>query len=121
MIAKIYYAKIISPYLKEKWFVDVYRNAHFGDGLIVLSHNNFRRYWVLMDITDASGVDDLERLFAKYNDEGDGANPLATSKGQERVRKSGTHHTSMSVLDIIKLGDKYFMVAGSGFKKVSMR
>jgi hypothetical protein len=126
MKALIYYGKLMSPTQlsgDSKWFHDVYMDAHHSEvgNTIKIPINKFKQYWALMGSEDVQGEDygELERLFSKYNS--DDGNPLGTDAGQQKVRVSGTHHTSMSVLDIIKIGTKYYMVAGQGWKIVEMK
>lgn len=120
MKAQIFYTKVFHPSeVVDSRFGDIYTKAHYGsESVINLPIEMFRKYWVLMATEWIGNEDYLERLFEKYNTDN---NPLGTDAGQQKVKKSGTHHTSMSVLDIIKIGSKYFMVAGAGFKKVNIR
>lgn len=113
MKASIYYNPFEHPNSSERadalyWLV---RN---NDGILPLSKNYFKK-WRFMGYEEVDQNKDLqkelERLFHKYNTEN---NPLGTMQGQKKVRELQAH-TSMSVQDIIKIGDAYFMVAPFGF------
>jgi hypothetical protein len=127
--AEVYYAKM---FVREH--PAVYMQLHSsGDEPVKISKTLFKKQWKKMS-KDKVMIDgkvlneELERMFAKYNDSGyaesvsysKGRNPLATPKGQKRVDKSGTSHTSMSVGDMVKVGDDVYMVAPHGFKKVEI-
>jgi len=56
-----------------------------------------------------------ERTFAKFNDYE--RNPLsAENDGQSIVSTSGTHHTSMSIGDIVVVGHLPYIVKNEGFE-----
>jgi len=58
--------------------------------------------------------DFLENLFHRFNSE---ENPLSTKEYQDKIEKLQAH-TSMSMGDIIKINDAYYMVDGNGFKEM---
>lgn len=57
----------------------------------------------------------LEGLFERFNSE---SNPLLVEEKQEYIKKNNLH-TSMSIADIIKLEDRYFIVSSCGFIDIS--
>lgn len=127
MIAKIYYSVMPNP-SEDKWWADnVYWKIHYNDddSPISIPKAKFVNYWRLMNSYKVEGGVDtaLNKLFAIFNDADHIANPnpLGTAKGQEKVRSSGTHHTSMSVADVIQIKSDYYIVAGTGFKKLILR
>lgn len=126
---EIFYSKKFRSEMPER----MYKSLGFsgGDEEVLVPKTFFKKNFVKMSkdkvMIDGNVLpEELERLFSKYNDGGyaedtpysKGRNPLATPKGQEKVHKSGTGHTSMSVGDIVKVDDDYYMVASAGFKKV---
>ena len=126
MIAKIFYS--INPHPSEdKWWADhFYRPLHEREDEkpMEVQFTKFNHYWKLMRYQNVAGDDVkvvLEKLFALYNDAGSEPNPLSSDEGQNRVRASGTHHTSMSVGDVVYLKGKYWIVAGVGFKELKVR
>ena len=58
----------------------------------------------------------LDMIFSRFNDE---SNPLSTKECQEKIKEKNSH-TSMTVGDIIKIDNEYYIVASMGFKKLSM-
>ena len=57
-----------------------------------------------------------ERIFHHLNFEE--TNPLGSVDGQDWIRSVGLHHTSMSVGDVVKRGNSYYVVMKEGFKKI---
>lgn len=57
----------------------------------------------------------LENLFVRFNSTD--VNPLQSEEAQKMIKQNKTH-TSMSLGDIIKLNDKYYMLGMLGFQKL---
>ena len=68
--------------------------------------------------TDAAKDDIVlaERMFAMFNS--DTVNPLGTPGGQQIIRSLDVGHTSMSMGDIVVIGETPFIVRGEGFEKL---
>jgi hypothetical protein len=65
-------------------------------------------------------LEQCESLFARFNDYL--RNPLsADNGGQANLRATGAAHTSMSVGDIVVIGDAPFIVRGEGFEALPWR
>lgn len=62
-----------------------------------------------------SKLDFAEKLFMIYNTD---SNPLSTKQGQERIRKLGAGHTSMSVNDFVVIDGSILIVDTLGFKNI---
>ena len=60
----------------------------------------------------------LEAIFALFNL---GNNPLATPRGQDRIRRLGVGHTSISVGDIVKVDGNYYYCDKVGWKKMRLQ
>jgi len=60
----------------------------------------------------------VERIFAIYNDGAEIDNPLGTKEGQDKVRATGTYHTSMSVNDFVVIDDEIIICDGSGWLNI---
>lgn len=56
----------------------------------------------------------LEGLFARFNSE---ENPLSSEEKQKLIREHNTH-TSMSLGDVVKVNDKYYVAAQIGFQNL---
>ena len=95
---------------------------------IRLPKEKFAKWWRKMaevNVSDNDAKNDisglLEHLWGQFNDDGYGAkNPLATPQGQAKVKASGTHHTSMSIGDVIKVGTNYYIAVSVGFAKLKV-
>ena len=75
----------------------------------------FWAFWQKLPVTFEKSErigDMLEETFAKLNL---GGNPMATKENQDWIRRNNVSHTSMSVGDIIKVGDRLFITKGIGF------
>ena len=60
-----------------------------------------------------------ERIFRYLNREKD--NPLSSERGQRWIKTNMEHgHTSMSVSDIVRIGDEYWFCASLGFEKLEV-
>ena len=61
---------------------------------------------------------DFDRIFAKYNDYT--RNPYSSDNdvGQKTLKRLKVRHTSMSVGDMLKINNIFFVVANRGFKIV---
>jgi len=59
-----------------------------------------------------------DRLFAVYNDGAEIPNPLGTKEGQEKVRSTGTGHTSMSINDFVVIDGEVIICDGSGWLNI---
>ncbi len=57
----------------------------------------------------------LEKIFAWYNMD---SNPLGTKEGQQKIRKLGVSHTSMSVQDLVVFNNEIYVVKSMGFKNL---
>jgi len=119
--AIIYYSKTPHPSYNEYWDTK-YHDVHFShdDKPISLKRGFFTHYWRKLPIkekVDSSKLrPEMERLFEKYNLYH--SNPYSSeNNGQHIIRDLGVH-TSMSVEDIIKIGNTYYMVAPEGFRKI---
>jgi hypothetical protein len=125
MIAKIYYSLFTDPRDDEWWYLNIYKRVHYDedDSPIIIPTAKFSHYWKLMTTygTDGEVEAVLNRMFALFNDGLDIPNPLGTPEGQVKVKQSGTHHTSMSVGDVIGLKDKLWIVAGVGFRELRLK
>jgi len=127
--AKVFYSKKHQTELPKA----LYDDLHSNKSTIFMPKRIFKDVYAEMS-KDKVQIDgdvlpaELERMFAKYNDDGyaqdkpysKGKNPLATPKGQDKVRDSGTHHTSMSVGDMVEVDGDHYIVADFGFKKVKV-
>jgi len=60
----------------------------------------------------------LERVFILLNDGADKPNPLSGKGSQIWLKQHNIGHTSMSIGDIIKVGDHYYIVSEIGFKRL---
>lgn len=110
----IFYAKSMphpgTPEVPNWW----YRELHYGlQKTLPLKKSFFRNNWRQVGTSNSK---DPEELFVMYNR--DYTNPLATSQGQQLIRSLGVRHTSMSVGDIVKVRNFYYIAAGEGFKRV---
>ncbi len=59
-----------------------------------------------------------ELLYALYNDGAVVGNPLGTKEGQDKIRKLGVSHTSMSINDFVVIDGEVLIVDGCGFKNI---
>ena len=66
------------------------------------------------------GLEDgiLDGLFSKFNL---GNNPLSTPENQEMLRNKNVRHTSMSVGDVIKLGNVYYYCDNEGWERIELK
>jgi len=129
----LYYGKTL-PHpgdLEKQYWGKKYLEIHHGKKeSISLSRGFFQKHWRTLPIreevdTDKPLMEELERLFAKYNQ--DHLNPYSNteehfnrgevSPGQQKIRDLHVH-TSMSVGDVIKINNSHYIVAGTGFKKL---
>jgi len=80
------------------------------------SKEDFKKDYVKLPI-DVAPVDYLEGVFHLLNNED---NPLGSKENQEWIRKNlkPNPHTSMSVGDIVKVVDEYWIVEDVGWKKL---
>ena len=60
----------------------------------------------------------LEGLWEKYNI---GKNKLTTPAGQQLIRQKGVRHTSMSIGDMVKIGNKTYVASSIGWTPVRFR
>lgn len=125
MKADIFYSTMPHP-SEDEWFGSVFyskvRSHETPEGGVVkFPKAKFARYFKKMasfEVKDDSSAS-LERLWEVFNDASDeGANPLGTPEGQAKVRASGTHHTSMSVGDVVKIGRKLHVAVSVGFARM---
>lgn len=76
----------------------------------------FDKFWVEMPVREYVDEDNLlrslEGIFRRYNDSR--TNPYSGEEGQRIIREKGVH-TSMSVEDVVKVRDTYYMVVDIGF------
>lgn len=56
----------------------------------------------------------LEKMFEKFNND---ENPLSGVDQQNKISYLNTH-TSMSVGDVVKINDTYYVAKGTGFSKI---
>ena len=67
------------------------------------------------DDTINNTVEYLENLFKKFNSN---ENPLSNEEYQTKIKESKCH-TSMSTGDVIQIDDDFYVVGGTGFKKIN--
>ena len=67
---------------------------------------------------DTGKLEFAELLFALYNDGAVLGNPLGTKEGQDKIRKLGVSHTSMSINDFVVIDGEVLIVDGCGFKNI---
>jgi len=118
--AKIFYYtnKLPHPSTNKIWG-KIYNEIHFNSDTkpVSIPIGFFKRYWRVLPIQEnITSTSDIEEIFTKYNIN----NPYANPEGQRIIKEYNTH-TSMSVGDIIKVGSRYYIIAGEGFKKVVLR
>lgn len=105
---------------------------------VVIKKGLWATYWRRLPLTEDIDTNipinqELERIFAKYNTDG---NPYYAKQSnwedvihydwrndpkQIMLRESGARHTSMSVGDVIKVDGTYYRVASAGFQKILVR
>nr|WBF70319.1 hypothetical protein [Megavirus caiporensis] len=85
---------------------------------IYLSKHYVKIYSYMTDekLHDQDVIKHLGHIFKRFNNDN---NPLYQKDLQKRVKKYHTH-TSISVDDIIKINDKYFMVTDFGFEVIDL-
>lgn len=77
---------------------------------------HYKKLPVELDFDNSKSVkENLELVFAKMNIQGQ--NPMTTAENQNWVRANHVH-TSMSVGDVIKIGNDYYMAKPSGYRKL---
>jgi len=83
-----------------------------------LAENGLSTFVKVAEHIGASHEDELERIFAKFNDGTNEGNPLATKEGQDFIRANGVSHTSMSVQDLVVFNNEIYVVKNMGFKNI---
>lgn len=74
---------------------------------------------VYHDETERDYICNPDDLFAIFNDASTYAkNPLANEKGQAKLKALGVFHTSMSVGDIVQIGEAYHLCQPAGWTKL---
>lgn len=113
----IYYANSPHPVENKEWG-KFYNVIHFSDdpNPIQISEKYFKKFW--KKAPTLFKTVDKEWIFSKLNGPD---NPLATKDGQARLRAKGIQHTSMSVGDVIKVKDKYYVTANVGFRRLMVK
>jgi|18_taG_2_1085343.scaffolds.fasta_scaffold14868_3 hypothetical protein len=90
----------------------------------VLSNNLFRTLTIFRTSTPFPDVfvnlktdkEICERLYSILNR--DYEHPLGTKKIQDRLKDNKVHHTSMSVGDVIKINNSFYICRKMGFSKI---
>lgn len=125
-MAKIYYAKLDKLWSNSKY--KLYHKIETASDIrgtpkkyIVIKKKQFRKLWRPVDTSRTKGKttpQKLEGLWEKYNI---GQTNIKTPKGQEMIRRKGVGHSSMSVGDMVKLGDKHYVASNVGWTPVRFR
>jgi hypothetical protein len=116
--AEIYYYDNLHPSeaeqdVKDLWFALRPSKRTYE---LKMKKSFFRKHYEMVwDYVVDDSKDFLETIFADFNCDD---NPLATKDGQCVLQSLGVRHTSMSVGDIIRVGDEYHIVCNEGFALV---
>ena len=126
-VMKIFYADLGHP-SENKRYEEFYSKIHFLSAgkdveVIEVPKGYFRMFWRKLPIHEPfnhkmDANKQLERIFAKYNLYS--SNPYSSDNdpGQTMIHARGVHHTSMSIGDVIRVGDTNYIAVAEGFKKL---
>ena len=124
--AEIYYVDLPHP-SESKIADDMYFLIHGCNRdeikLLPIKYSFFAKHWKKLpkkeQVTEEEVRDkEFDRLFAKYNHYD--TNPYSSDNdpGQKILKRLNLHHTSMSIGDMIKVGNKFFIVASIGWRQI---
>lgn len=95
---------------------------------VTIDKDRFKNHWTKLSEEEVSSshISELERIWDKYNRYP--ANPLSAqndgdpdSHNQPTIEEAGVNHTSMSVGDVVRVEDRYYIVAGVGFLRLYLK
>jgi hypothetical protein len=121
--ATIYYYVEFDPRISS--LKNIYDSIRFGNkakySSVSIKKGTWKRNWRMLPKKEKVSANlklSFEKLFEKYNNYT--RNPYSSENdiGQITLKKLGLDHTSMSVGDVIKVDNKYWMVADTGFSRI---
>lgn len=113
-----YYTNEIPHPAENKYWGSIYKIIHYREepSPFSIKVGFFKRYWRKLPVKeDIHSINDFELIFKKYNLN----NPYSSVDGQRIIKEYKTH-TSMSIGDVIKVNNTYYMVSNLGFRKLIM-
>lgn len=121
--ATIYYYIDFDPRIPN--LKDIYDTVRLGrktgHGIVRVKKGVWTQNWRMLPKKESVSANlklSFEKLFAEYNNYK--VNPYSSENdvGQTTLKKLGLDHTSMSVGDVIRVDNRYWMVADTGFKMI---
>jgi hypothetical protein len=89
---------------------------------VTIDPERFEEDWAFVseEEVSSSSTAELEDIWTKYNRYN--VNPLsAENNGQHIIEDAGVNHTSMSIGDVIRVEDRYYIAARTGFLRLYLR
>lgn len=122
MKAEILYVNMPHP-VENEIAGKIWKQTHYDENIqmVEMPIGFFRTYYRTLPIKEEiKNLNDLEKIYAKYNNYS--SNPYSSDNdpGQPVIKKLGVRHTSMSIGDAVKVEGKYFIVCGIGFKRLEL-